>query len=101
MPDELEPPSDADLPDDLRRAMDDLWSGGPASPIEPPSESAKPDRPLPDDAAIGLANEDYEFIKAYTEGKVTKAEFHARYMRDGRVAIPVTVLDPGTPKEEA
>lgn len=61
---------------------------------EPPSES------LPDDAVIGLANEDYEFIKAYTEGKVTEAEFNARYMRDGRIAIPVTVLDPGTPKEE-
>ena len=40
----IEPPSDADLPDNLRRAMDDLWSGGPASPIEPPSESVRVDR---------------------------------------------------------
>jgi len=56
------------------------------------------DKPLPDDAVVGIAPEDYEFIRRYTEGEVSEEEFNARYRQpDGRIAIPVRLLDPGTP----
>lgn len=55
---------------------------------------------IPDDAVVGLAEEDYRFIQAYLRGEVTQAQFDARYRgADGRVAIPVTVVDPGTADE--
>lgn len=56
------------------------------------------ERALPDDAVVGLAEEDYRFIQAYLRGEVTQAQFEARYMTaDGRIAVPVAVVDPGTP----
>ena len=57
--------------------------------------------PLPDDAVIGVAEEDFAFLAAYTDGLVSEDEFRARYQQpDGTVAIPAVLVDPGTRKED-
>lgn len=55
------------------------------------------DRELPDDAVVGLADEDYRFIQGYIQGEVSEEQFRERYERDGRIQIPVQLIDPGTP----
>jgi hypothetical protein len=52
----------------------------------PPSDA------VPDDARVGLAEEDYQFIKDVREGRRTMAELTDRYGNPPR--IPVVLLPP-------
>ena len=55
--------------------------------------------PIPDDAVIGVAEEDIAFLSAYTDGQVSEEDFLARYRQpDGTIAIPAILVDPGTVK---
>jgi len=50
------------------------------------------DDDIPDDAQVGLAEEDYQFISDVAAGRRTLDEFVARYGSPPR--IPVRLVDP-------